>query len=188
MPFSMLVSASTCKKGRLTHDTITGVSKHEPMLTRREETRMCVTAITTILILLLLSLLCGCKARKVVTEYIVTHDTLVVGHTDTLRIVSHTQKTDTVREATVQYITIRQDSDRVDTIRVETYKDHYHTVYVHDSIDTYKAIADSLRKVIDSKGEKKVEVTKMKVPMKLAAFILVTVLAIIVLVTRDKSN
>jgi hypothetical protein len=102
--------------------------------------------------------------------------------------VSHTQKTDTVREATIQYITIRQDSDRVDTIRVETYKDHYHTIYVHDSIDTYKAIADSLRKVIDSKGEKKVEVTKMKVPMKLAAFILVTVLAIIVLVTRDKSN
>ena len=157
------------------------------MLNKRQETTMCVTVYTIIMVLVLLSLLCGCKARKVVTEYVVTHDTLIVGHTDTLRIVSHTSKTDTVREATIQYITIRQDSDKVDTIKVETVHDHYHTYYVHDSIDTYKAVADSLQKVIESKKDKLVEKSQLRIPWKLACFILIAILAVFVFVTLDKS-
>lgn len=158
------------------------------MLNEREETKMCVTAFIVMMLLVLLSLLCGCKARRVVTEYIVTHDTLVVGHTDTLRIVSHTSKTDTVRESTIQYITIRQDSDKVDTIRVETVKDHYHTYFVHDSIDTYKAVADSLRRVLDSSKDKVEEVTKLQIPWKFACGILIAILAVFVVVIRDKKQ
>ena len=185
MPCSMLASASTCKKGRLTHDTITGVSKHEPMLTNREETRMCITAITAILILLLLSLLCGCKARKVVTEYVVSHDTVMTYRKDTIRDVKYLHHTDTVTNKEVHTYTINDVGDTLKEIH------HYHDtekVIIVDSTDRYRAVVDSLQRIVDSQKEKKVEVTKMKVPMKWVAFILVTVLAIIVLVTRDKSN
>lgn len=106
-------------------------------------------------IILLLLFLTSCSTKKTITEYVTVHDTLVVGHTDTLRIVSHTIKRDTIREATIQYVTIRQDSNRLDTIKVETVRDHYHTYFVHDSIDTYKAVADSLRAVLKAQEAKK---------------------------------
>ena len=121
-------------------------------MTRQQGTGMAVIAGVIILLLVLLS---SCSTKKTITEYVTVHDTLVVGHTDTLRIVSHTIKRDTIREATIQYVTIRQDSDKVDTIKVETVRDHYHTYFVHDSIDTYKAVADSLRAVLKAQEAKK---------------------------------
>lgn len=124
----------------------------------QQETGMAIIAVVIILLFLFLS---SCSTKRVVTEYVTVHDTLVVGHTDTLRIVSHTTKRDTIREATIQYVTIRQDSDRLDTIKVETVRDHYHTYFVHDSIDTYKAVADSLRAVLKAQESKKeVKVTR----------------------------
>lgn len=120
--------------------------------TRQQETGMVVIVGVIILLLLFLT---SCSTKKTITEYVTVHDTLVVGHTDTLRIVSHTIKRDTIREATIQYVTIRQDSNRLDTIKVETVRDHYHTYFVHDSIDTYKAVADSLRAVLKAQEAKK---------------------------------
>lgn len=130
--------------------------------TRQQETGMVVIVAVVILLLLWLT---SCSTKKVVTEYVSVHDTLVVGHTDTLRIVSHTCKTDTIREVTYQTVTIRQDSTGVDTVRVETVHDNYHTFYVHDSVDTYKTVADSLRQVLDSQKEKNTVKIKARTPL-----------------------
>lgn len=154
-------------------------------MTRRQETGMAVIAVVVIILLLLLS---SCGTKKVVTEYITIHDTLVVGHTDTLRIVSHTSKTDTIREATIQYVTIRQDSDKVDTIKVETIKDHYHTYYVHDSIDTYKAVADSLKQVIDSQKEKETVKTKPLIPLWQKGLFLAVVFVVCILLLKSRTK
>lgn len=144
-------------------------------------------AIAVVVVILSLLFLCSCSSKKSVTEYIVTHDTLVVGHTDTLRIVSHTTLRDTVRESTIQYVTIHKDSDRVDTLRVETFRDYYHTYWAHDSVDTYKAVADSLRKVLDKQKEKTVK-TKPLIPLwqKLLFLALVFALCLIILKSRMK--
>jgi hypothetical protein len=152
--------------------------------TRKQETGM---AIAVVIVIISLLFLCSCSGRKTITEYIVTHDTLVVGHTDTLHIVSQTTLRDTVRESTIQYVTIRKDSDRVDTLRVETFRDYYHTYWAHDSVDTYKAVADSLRKVLDKQKEKTVK-TKPLIPLwqKLLFLALVFALCLIILKSRMK--
>lgn len=137
---------------------------------RRRETMICVIA-EVVLILCILASLIACQTKKEVSERIIVHDTLIVGHTDTLRISTHTARVDTIKEHTTQYITIRQDTARTDTIRVETIRDRYRYVYVGDSSGVYKAVADSLQKVIKAQEKKHEKVTKRKPPlMELALF------------------
>ena len=84
-------------------------------------------------------------------------------------------------------MTIRQDSDRVDTIRIETFRDHYHTFYVRDSIDTYKAIADSLRQVLNKDKETVVE-KKKRVPTWQKLAFLAIVILVCICVIKSKTN
>ena len=81
---------------------------------RRRETMIFVIA-EVVLILVILASLLACQTKKEVSERIIVHDTLMVGHTDTLRITTHPARVDTIRESTTQYVTIRQDTGRTDS-------------------------------------------------------------------------
>ena len=102
----------------------------------------------------------SCMTRKTVTEQVVIHDTLRECHTDTVRIVTLHSHVDTVRESRVQVVTLRQDSTQTDTVRVETMHEKWHIVYVNDTVNTFRHLADSLQKMIEREEMKKVTVPK----------------------------
>ena len=56
-------------------------------MTRKQETGM---AVITAVVLLLLILLSSCSTKKTIAEYVTVHDTLVVHHSDTLKIIQET--------------------------------------------------------------------------------------------------
>lgn len=91
----------------------------------------------TFLAILMLS---GCKT-KTVTEFIAVHDTLRIHKIDTLTVYQGKEVHDTTREVIEKIITIKESGD---TLCINVYKDRYRNVYVHDTIDRYKAKYDSL--------------------------------------------
>ena len=117
----------------------------------------------------------SCMARRTLTEQVVVHDTLREFHTDTVRLDTWHSHTDTVRESSVQVITLRQDSTATDTVRVETIRERWHTVYVADSVNTFRHLADSLQAVL-----KKQAVREMTVPYRqtMGRFSLITLLSV----------
>lgn len=152
---------------------------------RRRETMIFVIA-EVVLILVILASLLACQTKKEVSERIIVHDTLMVGHTDTLRITTHTARVDTIRESTTKYVTIRQDTARTDTIRVETIRDRFRYVYVGDSVGMYKAVADSLRSVIEQQERKLQKVTKSKPPLLQYAIVAALIIFVCVVVLKSR--
>ena len=120
--------------------------------TRQQETGMAVIVAVVILLLLWLT---SCSTKKVVTEYVAVHDTLIVHKSDTIRDVVYKTHTDTIRETITREIVIRQDStNKSDTIRINTFNDRYRYVYVGDSSRAYRSVVDTLKAVIDKSKEK----------------------------------
>ena len=105
--------------------------------------------LTLAAVLMTLPVLLSCNARKTMAEQTITHDTLHAFHTDTIRLSTHHSRADTVRESMVQVITLRQDSAHTDTVRVETLRERWQTVYVTDTTDAYRHLADSLQAMKD---------------------------------------
>ena len=112
-------------------------------------------------------------------EQVVVHDTLRETHTDTVRLDTHHSHTDTVRESRVQVITLRQDSARTDTVRIETTHERWHTVYVSDSVNAFRHLADSLQAVLKSQA-----VREVTVPLRhsMLRFALITLFSVVVVV------
>lgn len=98
----------------------------------------------------------SCGTRKTLTEQVFVHDTLKETRTDTLRVAALHARGDTVRESKTQVITLRQDSARTDTLKVETVYERWRTVYVTDTINIYRHLADSLQTMNDRLSVKKV--------------------------------
>ena len=101
--------------------------------------------LTLAAVLMTLPAMSSCNARKTMAEQTAIHDTLHAFHTDTVRLSTHHSRADTVRESMVQVITLRQDSAHTDTVRVETLRERWQTVYVTDTTDAYRDLADSLQ-------------------------------------------
>ncbi len=97
----------------------------------------------------------ACTTKKTLTRDVVTHDTLVIHHTDTLRLSSHHAKADTLRETIVRVVTLRQDSARTDTVRVETFRDRWRSVAVVDSARSRRSQTDTLRAVSEDRSVEK---------------------------------
>ena len=113
-------------------------------------------------------------------EQVVVHDTLRAFHTDTVKFDTHHSHTDTVRESRVQVITLRQDSARTDTVRIETTHERWHMVYVTDSVNAFRHLADSLQAVLKSQAEREVTV-----PLRHSlrrGFALITLISVMVVV------
>lgn len=105
--------------------------------------------LTLAAVLMTLPAMSSCNARKTMAEQTANHDTLHAFHTDTVRLSTHHSRADTVRESMVQVITLRQDSAHTDTVRVETLRERWQTVYVTDTTDAYRHLADSLQAMKD---------------------------------------
>ena len=137
----------------------------------------CVMMMAMVWVVMLVS--SSCSPRRMLAEQVVVHDTLRVTHTDTMRLDTHHSHTDTVRESRVQVITLRQDSDRTDTVRIETTHARWHTVYVSDSVNAFRHLADSLQAVLKSQA-----VREVKVPLchSMLRFALITLFSVMVAV------
>lgn len=92
---------------------------------------------------LLVMALTGCKTKSVI-EVVQVHDTLRVSKTDTLTLYQGREVHDTLTQTVERVVTLRESGD---TLRVTVYKDRYRNIYVHDTIDRYKAKYDSLLSV-----------------------------------------
>lgn len=111
-----------------------------------------------LLAIIILSALCGCGAKKVVSEQIYVHDTLVVTHTDTLSIERWSWRHDTIRVESEKVVTLLQPQDKTlprETIRVETNNWHFEREVVKDSASKVVARLDSVLKVLDQRHDKK---------------------------------
>ena len=123
-------------------------------------------------------------------EQVVVHDTLRAFHTDTVKFDTHHSHTDTVRESRVQVITLRQDSARTDTVRIETTHERWHTVYVTDSVNAFRHLADSLQAVLKSQAEREVTVPLRHSMRRFALITLFSVMvavAILIIVRRRRN-
>lgn len=135
--------------------------------------------VMTLAMVFAMFVLTSCMTKKILTEQVVVHDTLRECHTDTMRLFTHHSHTDTVRESRVQVVTLRQDSARTDTVRVETMHEKWHIVYVNDTVNTFRHLADSLQKMIEREEMKKVTVTKRR---HIGTWCIITLLALAVVV------
>ena len=125
-----------------------------------QESRIAVIAAVTIVAVIILSLLVGCKTKTVVETVTIHHtDTVTAYRTDTVRDVRVTTKTDTVKQIETHTYTLNNVGDTVREIH--HYHDLWHTMVV-DSTDRYKAIVDSLRQALKESKDKEKVVTKTK--------------------------
>ena len=123
-------------------------------------------------------------------EQVVIHDTLRAFHTDTVKFDTHHSHTDTVRESRVQVITLRQDSARTDTVRIETTHERWHMVYVTDSVNAFRHLADSLQAVLKSQAEREVTVPfrhSMRRFALITLFSVMVAVAILIIVRRRRN-
>lgn len=125
-----------------------------------QESRIAVIAAVTIVAVIILSLLVGCRTKTVVETVTIHHtDTVTAYRTDTVRDVRVTTKTDTIKQIETHTYTLNNVGDTVREIH--HYHDLWHTMVV-DSTDRYKAIVDSLRQALKESKDKEKVVTKTK--------------------------
>ena len=132
----------------------------------------------------------SCAPRRMLVEQVVVRDTLRAFHTDTVKFDTHHSHTDTVRESRVQVITLRQDSARTDTVRIETTHERWHTVYVTDSVNAFRHLADSLQAVLKSQAEREVTVPfrhSMRRFALITLFSVMVAVAILIIVRRRRN-
>lgn len=145
----------------------------------KEENRAIAVAIGIIITLIALCILSSCKTKKVVTETLFVHDTLIVSHTDTLIKEKWNTRHDTLQLLTEKVITIKDN----DTVKVVVNNDRYKYVYVGDSTLSTKSVVDSLIKVLDQNHNKETKITKKRPPWDILIFA-VAMLAACIIVLR----
>lgn len=146
-------------------------------MTRKQETGMAVIMAVVLLLLILLS---SCSTKKTITEYVTVHDTLVVHHSDTLKIIKETKDTIIDWKYITLHDTLRYEKERVivldekgDTIserewerlwqKIHELESARHDESHSDSSSYLKAQNDSLRAVLKAQKEKK-EVKRTTIP------------------------
>lgn len=117
---------------------------------------------------IVISLLWGCKTKKVaetVVEYV--HDTVQVHKSDTVREVKITHHTDTVKQIETHTYTLNNIGDTVKEIH--HYHDLWHTLVV-DSTNRYEARMDSLERALKvEKNKNKTVIKRYYIPWWLIA-------------------
>ena len=138
-------------------------------MTHKQETGMAVIVGVIILLLLWLT---SCSTKKTITEYVTVHDTLVVHHSDTLKIIKETRDTIVDWKYITLHDTLRHDRERVivvneqgDTIserewerlwqKIHELESARHDESHSDSSSYLKAQNDSLRAVLKAQESKK---------------------------------
>lgn len=123
---------------------------------KNSETSVAIAAAIFLLLIFALTL-CGCSTKKTFVETLVSHDTLVVHHYDTLRITHTATVHDTLREKEFHTLTLNNIGDTIKEIH------HFYNsekVVVVDSTNRYRSLIDSLQAVIKTMDHQKVTVKK----------------------------
>lgn len=142
-------------------------------------------AIITVAVIIALLFLSSCANKKTVTEYITIHDTLTTYRTDTIRDVKYLHHTDTVTNREVHTYTINDLGDTVKEIH------HYHDtekVIIVDSTDRYRAVVDSLQRIVDAKSEKTTVKVKQSIPLWEKGVFLAIVFFVCIAVLKSKTT
>ena len=91
----------------------------------RETGMGCMAALVLCIVIAVLAM-CSCSGRKVITETIVTRDTIHITHSDTVSIDRWLTHHDTLRIETERVVTLVKDTvGRIDTVRVESNTFHW---------------------------------------------------------------
>lgn len=134
-------------------------------MTSDKEMGMAVmTAVLLAVIICLLSM-CSCSGRKVITETIVTHDTIHITHSDTVSIDRWLTHHDTLRIETEKVITLVRDTvGMVDTVKVENSTFHWQHIADANTETRFVSKVDSILRAMDARHDK--ETNKTKVPLE----------------------
>lgn len=149
------------------------------MINRKQETGMAIIAAVVILMFLLFTM-GSCSSQRVVEERVYVFDTVTVHHTDTIRDIRLQTVHDTLMQREVHTTTINNVGDTLK--EVHNYYNTSRTIIV-DSTDRYKAVVDSLKKIIDSQQRQVVEPRKSwpSALEKLVAAIIIIVVTVAIL-------
>jgi hypothetical protein len=123
-------------------------------MNKERENGMFMMSMFTVIIFVVLLSMCSCAGKKVITETVVTHDTLIISHTDTLRDIRTVILRDTTHHETERIVTLKESGD---TIRIVTNNTLVRYIERTDSTDRYRSIADSLQAIIDKEMQHKEE-------------------------------
>lgn len=126
----------------------------------KSENFIFTVALVVLMGIIMLTFLVGCKTReRVVTETIITHDTIMAHHTDTLRDVRVLHVHDTLRLVESHKLTLGASGDTIKEVHL--YHDVSKTTII-DSTQRYQAKVDSLQRIVDDRHykEQMVKVTK----------------------------
>lgn len=151
-----------------------------------EESKALVSAFCVLMACLCLMILCGCQTKRVVTEVVKTdsiHDTVYSVKKDTVKEIHHTHYRDSSWERHDNEVTLNEKGDTVKQV-INNY--FYTLSEKEDSSMFYKAIADSLSKVLkETKTEtEKEEVKVVKGPtfLERAVFGYATIFIILIVI------
>lgn len=126
-------------------------------MNEEHEKGMFMISMLVIICFILLLGMCSCTGKKVVSEQIYVHDTLVVTHTDTLNVERWSWRHDTIRVESEKVVTLLQADKTLpaETVRIETNNWHFEREVVRDSASKVVARLDSVLKVLDQRHDKK---------------------------------
>lgn len=131
----------------------------------REGGMLLIAVIAWAIVMMMCVVMCGCSGKKVVTESVYVHDTLVVVRKDTISIDRWNWRHDTIRVETEKIVTLLQQDKNIpaETIRIETNNWHWQHEIIRDSSAKVVARVDSILKALDRQHEK--QTTKTKTPL-----------------------
>lgn len=151
----------------------------------------CMTALVLVIVISLLAM-CSCGSRKVVTEYMAVHDTLIVTHADTVAVDKWHVRHDTLRIETEKVVTLLQPSDKslpAETVRVENSTFHWQHIADVNIETRFVSKVDSILRAMDARHDK--EKVKTKIPTEYwlyGGFLLVCGIACIWLLVNTKKD
>lgn len=155
---------------------------------REREGGMClIAAVIWAVLVVMCYVMCGCSGKKVVTESVLVHDTLIVMHRDTISIERWGLRHDTIRLETEKVVTLLQPDreTKAETIRVEMNHFQFEREIVRDSSAKVVSRVDSILKSLDRQKEK--AVTRNRPPIKeYLIFLVVVGIGIVLILIRNK--
>ena len=128
----------------------------------RETGMGCMTLMMLAIVIALLAM-CSCSGRKVITETIVTRDTIHITHSDTVSIDRWLTHHDTLRIETERVVTLVKDTvGRVDTVKVESSTYHWQHIADSNTETRFVSKVDSILRAMDARHDK--QTVKTKIP------------------------
>ena len=153
-------------------------------MTDKEENKAIALAIGIIVTLIVLGILTSCGTKKkVITETLYVHDTIIDARRDTIKVERWNYKHDTIKVESERIVTLMQ-SDKAlpaETVKVVTNNWRYEREIVKDSTSRFVIKIDSILKALDQRHEAEKVITKTKPPWDILIFIAAVFLACVVI-------